>query len=103
MKKLLLAISLFAALVFSQVNTSRIDGVVTDPAGAAVPGAEVTVTNLATDQSLKATTSEHGEWALPSMAAAKYKIVITKPGFKAGLAAEVEVVGVGDATEVRGF
>jgi hypothetical protein len=90
MKKLL-AVILFATLVFSQVNTSRIDGVVTDPAGAAVPGAEVTVTNLATDQSIKATTTEHGEWALPSMAAAKYKIVITKPGFKAGLAAEVEV------------
>jgi hypothetical protein len=80
-----------AGLGFSQVNTSRIEGTVSDPSGAAVPGAEVTVTNLATDQIFKTTTADHGEWALPSMAAATYKIAVIKPGFKAGLAPGVEV------------
>ena len=69
MKKLMVAFCLFGALLYSQGNTSRMDGVVTDPSGAAVPGAEVTVTNLATDQNFKTTTDDHGEWALPSMAA----------------------------------
>src|SRR6516225_6600628 len=91
MKKLLLAVCISAALLFSQVSTSRMDGVVTDPSGAAVPGAEVTVTNIATDQILKTTTTDNGEWALPSMAAGKYKIAVAKPGFKSGLAASVEV------------
>src|SRR5436305_6965314 len=91
MKKLIVAVCFLATLLFSQVSTSRIDGVVTDPSGAAVPGAEVTVTNLATDQSIKTTTLENGEWALPSMPAAKYKIAVTKPGFKAGVAANIEV------------
>src|SRR3954453_22107705 len=90
MKKLLLALTLCAAFLYSQAS-SRMDGVVTDPSGAAVPGAEVTVTNLATDQIFKTTTADHGEWTLPSMAAAKYKISISKPGFKAGLAPDVEV------------
>ncbi|MCU1238557.1 MAG: hypothetical protein JWP63_6524, partial [Candidatus Solibacter sp.] len=90
MKKLLAALTLCAALLFSQAS-SRMDGVVTDPSGAAVPGAEVTVTNLATDQILKTTTTENGEWVLPSMPAAKYRITVSKPGFKAGLAASVEV------------
>jgi len=91
MKKLLVAVCIFATVLFSQVSTSRMDGMVTDPSGAAVPGAEVTVTNLATDQISKTTTTEHGEWALPSMPAGTYKITITKPGFKAGLAPGVEV------------
>jgi Carboxypeptidase regulatory-like domain len=91
MKKLTAVALFFASLVFSQVNTSRLDGVVTDPTGAAVPGAEVTVTNLATDQSFKATTAEDGGWALPSMAAAKYKITVSKSGFRVGLISGVEI------------
>src|ERR1035437_9320210 len=91
MKKLTAMALFFASLGFSQVNTSRLDGVVTDPTGAAVPGAEVTVTNLATDQSFKTTTAEDGGWALPSMAAAKYKIAVSKSGFRVGLTSGIEV------------
>jgi hypothetical protein len=67
------------------------NGQVTDPTGAAVPGAEITVTKLATDQVFKASTNERGEWALSSMGAAKYKLVISKPGFKVGVVPEVEM------------
>ena len=48
MKTFLLA-CLCATLAFSQESNGRIDGTVTDPAGAAVPAAQVTVTFLATD------------------------------------------------------
>ena len=73
-----------------------------DPTGAAVPAADVTVTNLATDQVFKLQTNDRGEWALPSMAAAKYKVVVSKPGFKAGVAAEVEVnAGVPASVNVK--
>jgi hypothetical protein len=91
MKKLTLLALFCASLAISQVTTSRIDGVVSDPSGAAVPGAEVTVTNLSTDQVFKTTTDEHGEWALPSMAAGTYKIAVSKAGFKSGVAAGIEV------------
>src|SRR5215467_2284952 len=91
MKKLMALVCLATSLVFPQGNTSRLDGTVVDPTGAAIPGAEVTVTNLATDQGFKATTNERGEWALPSMAAALYKVVVTKNGFKSGIAPSVEV------------
>ena len=39
MKKCFLALALCAGLAFPQVTTSRLDGTVTDPTGAAVPGA----------------------------------------------------------------
>src|SRR5215831_7940943 len=91
MKKLLVLLALCATGAFAQGNTAQMNGQITDPTGAAVPGAEVTVTNLATDQVFKASTNEHGEWALSSMGAAKYKIVISKPGFKVGVVPEVEM------------
>src|SRR5215472_9558092 len=91
MKKLFLLLGISAGLAFTQGTTAVLDGNVTDPAGAAVPGAEVTVTNLATDRAFKATTNERGEWGLPSMAAATYKIVVSKPGFKMGVVPSVEM------------
>src|SRR5262245_55500976 len=67
MKKLAAFVWLAASFVFAQGNTSRLDGTVVDPTGAAIPGAEVVVTNIATDQGFKAATNERGEWTLPSM------------------------------------
>ncbi len=70
---------------FSQMNTSPVSGTVTDPTGAAVPGAEVTVSNSATGAVFKTVTNERGEWALSSMQAATYRVSVTKTGFKAGV------------------
>ncbi|MGD0869762.1 MAG: TonB-dependent receptor [Bryobacteraceae bacterium] len=58
------------------------DGTVTDPQGAVVIGAEVTVTNSNTGASFKATTDEHGQWALPSMPEAPYRVSVTMKGFR---------------------
>jgi hypothetical protein len=47
----------------AQVDRSGIVGAVSDPSGALVGGAELTITNLATNQSMKATTDETGHYA----------------------------------------
>lgn len=90
MKKVLVLLCLAAPLAFSQAAGS-LDGSVVDQTGAAVPGAEVAVTNLATGQGFKTATNERGEWSLPSMAAAEYKIAVTKSGFKSGVVPSVTV------------
>ena len=106
---LLLFLAAFSG--FSQVTTTaRLDGTVLDPQGAAVPGAQVTVVQTATGQSLRATTDEKGYWALPSLATGAYKVTITHEGFKAvtsdnvtldaGVPATVNItLQVGAATE----
>ena len=85
-------------------------GVVTDPTGAAVPAAEVQVTNTNTDFSARTNTNERGEWSVPSLPAGKYKVTVQKQGFRmatvsevvmeAGVPATVPVkLEVGQATE----
>jgi hypothetical protein len=81
-RNLVAALVLTAALAFSQINTARIDGVVTDPTGSAVPAADVTVTNVATGSVVKTSTNEKGEYVVPSMQAATYRVNVSKSGFK---------------------
>ena len=59
---LLLAIFLAAASIPAQTTTGSVTGVVTDPAGAIVPGASLTLTNLDTNQSRQQETNETGAY-----------------------------------------
>src|SRR5438270_440706 len=58
MKKLFLLL-VFSALVFAQGNTGLMNGQITDPAGAAVPGAQVAVTNVDTKAVVRTTTNSY--------------------------------------------
>src|SRR5271169_2718459 len=104
-----LLVCLGATLAFSQ-GIGRIDGTVTDPSGAAVPGAEVTVTSIATDQVFKASSDEKGQWSIVQLDPGGYRVSVTKPGFKVASTANVPVTAgeptnlptkleVGQATE----
>jgi hypothetical protein len=77
--------------MFAQGNTAPISGTVTDPTGASVPAAEVTITNMATGQVVRTTTTEKGEFSAPSMPAATYKVSVTKTGFRVANLDAVEV------------
>ena len=91
MKRLVVA-ALFAAVVaFSQGNTGIITGAVTDPTGAAIPGAEITATNADTGAVAKTVTNERGEYTVPSLLAAHYAVSASKAGFKTGTTNGVEV------------
>src|ERR1041385_1012828 len=109
--KELIAMTLFAAASFAQINTAPITGTVTDPTGASVPGADVQVTNVATGQMVKTSTNERGEFTVASMPAATYRVNVSRAGFKAaaledvvlnaGVPATVNVrLEIGQATEV---
>jgi hypothetical protein len=67
------------------------DGTVTDQQGAVVPGAQVTVTQTATNQTFRVSADEKGYWALPSLPTGTYKVTVTHPGFKSASNANVTI------------
>lgn len=59
-----------------------ITGAVTDPSGAAVPGAKVTATNLATGVQVPTTSNSAGYYTIVSLIAGKYRVDVAARGFK---------------------
>ncbi len=111
MLKLLTALVLCGAAAFSQTTTASISGTVTDPSGAAVPGAQVSVINTDTNEEVHTVTNDRGEWTIPSLLPAVYRVRVTKQGFKANEIAGVKLdasipatvnskLEIGQATEV---
>jgi hypothetical protein len=91
----LLLFAAFAVSAWAQVTTGRLEGVVTDPQGAAVPGAQVRVTNRETGQIFDTIADEKGLWAIPSVSSATYTVAVSHPGFKTTTVENVKVeVGV---------
>jgi outer membrane receptor protein involved in Fe transport len=79
----LLFVCLLVALSAAAQNTTgTIQGTVTDPQGAAVPNATVTITNVGTAESRTATTSNQGFYTVPELAVGTYDVTVTQPNFK---------------------
>src|SRR5579862_1586392 len=76
---LLASLSLFAQ---TTISTGSIQGTVTDPSGAVVGGARVTITNKATAQSTATTTSSSGTYASGALIPGDYVVKIEARGFK---------------------
>jgi hypothetical protein len=75
--------SLFlAAAGFAQVTTGSLSGIVTDPNGAAVPGARVTAIHERTGVQTTTETTGAGLYVLPSLPVGPYSISVEKSGFK---------------------
>src|ERR1039458_4063717 len=67
----------------AQTSTSgTILGSVVDPSGAVVVGAQVDLTNKATNSRTRATTDGHGHYAFPSAAPGTYSVTIRATGFR---------------------
>ena len=68
---------------FGQASSSSdAVGKVTDATGATVPGATVHVVNNATGAERTVTTNDAGEWSVPNLPPANYRVRVEKQGFK---------------------
>ena len=76
---LMLATSL---AVMAQSERGSITGVVTDPTGAAIVAAELSVINRDTNATSKLVTTSSGEYSAPNLPPGTYRLEITAPGFK---------------------
>jgi len=74
---------LFGTHLYGQGGgNAAITGTVTDPSGAVVAGAQVTVTQQTTSVKRSATTNANGAFTVPSLPPATYRVSIQAPGFK---------------------
>lgn len=94
-----LFVSMMVSLAVSQEFRGSISGRVTEASGAAVPGATVTVTNLATNTSTTATTNEGGVYTAIYLNPGRYAVAVEAKGFKKVVRQGIEV-RVGDRLEL---
>ena len=80
-----------ATPAFAQGETGSVTGVVTDPQGATVAGADVTLTDIATHSPRTTTTNESGRYHFASLPVGLYDVTISKSGFKVYKAAAQKV------------
>lgn len=91
LRLLTIASSLVMALCWTSVPiqaqniTGTILGSVTDTSGASIPGAEVTVTNQATNQPVRAKTNQLGGYEIPYLQPGSYGIRVAHSGFQTAL------------------
>jgi hypothetical protein len=86
--------------VRAQSATSTLSGTVLDPNGAVVPGANITVTEVATGVQRTATTNDQGYFSVPLLKPSTYLLQVEHQGF---LTAEVRdiILNVGDERALR--
>lgn len=69
--------------VFAQSITSgAVTGTITDPAGAAIPNASVTLTNIGTNVSQTTTTNADGSYRFAFLPPGTYKVTVSATGFQ---------------------
>ncbi len=93
MKNLLLYLAaalLAATAAFAQ--TTAITGTVTDPSGAIVPGATITITNLQNGAEREATSDAQGRYAIQQVTPGTYKLAAKAPGFAEAVIDKVDLL-----------
>ena len=82
MPRILVLLALSAVLAFGQSTTGEIHGNVTDPSGAAIPGAEVTVTNENTGETKSVQSGASGDYIVPLLQPGVYRVTGQTEGFR---------------------
>src|SRR5437868_13761355 len=67
--------------VFAQATFGNISGTVTDPAGAAIPNAQVSISDTERGSTYQTTTNTSGNYTQTHLLPGKYKILIAAAGF----------------------
>jgi hypothetical protein len=99
MKRLLLRLLVFLIMLGALVSvsiaqtagTGAIAGTVTDPGGAVVVGASISVIDGATGETRTAVSASNGTYLVPLLRPATYRVEVSKSGFKVSVSDDVSV------------
>src|ERR1700732_3256797 len=79
---LVISVLLGTCLVSAQVTTGTISGIVQDPSGAAIAGAEVTIRNVDTGTTRTLTSDAGGRYTAPDLPLGNYEVQAQHAGFQ---------------------
>ena len=82
MSKLVLSLLLIGAAAEAQAPSAGVVGRIVDPTGAVIPGVEVAVINLDTNQSFKGVSNEVGNYAILYLNPGRYTLEAKAQGFR---------------------
>jgi carboxypeptidase family protein len=86
----------FVCIVFSHLSNAQfrasLRGTVTDPQGAAVPGANVTLINTDTNQTMVSTSDPNGIYQFNALPPAPYRLTAEAQGFKKKVLDHVQII-----------
>jgi predicted PurR-regulated permease PerM len=77
--------------LLAQQGRGTIQGLVSDSTGAAVPSAQIKVTNVATNQSFQTETTSEGLFMAPNLAVGEYVVTVEKAGFRRSVRSGVQL------------
>lgn len=86
----LLAFTLAARLTWA-LAAGSLSGTLTDPSGAVIPRAAVTIVNSALHSEFKAASDSKGDWSFPALPVGHYDLTIHAPGFQTRLRKDLAV------------
>src|SRR5579872_4184442 len=93
-----LGLLLISVPAFSQLNSGSIAGGITDPTGAAIVGAKVTVIDMERNISRPLVSDSAGQYTAPSLTPGQYEVRVESAGFQA---VERKNITLGVGQEVR--
>jgi hypothetical protein len=82
----------FSPLGLAQVNRATVTGIITDPAGALVPGVKVTAIHVETGTSSSTNSTEAGAYTIPALQIGAYRVEYEAAGFKKAVRDKVVLV-----------
>src|SRR4029453_11120359 len=83
----------------TQITTTVIEGVVTDPSGAALPGVDIQIRNAATNLTRNVITDREGRFAAPQLPSGRYTVTFKLAGF-ATVVQENVITTIGEAVQL---
>src|SRR5713226_6367100 len=77
----ILAVTMAASPAYAQVSGATLSGTITDPSGAAIAGAKVSVTNKATGVTRAIESDSAGFYSAPNLLPGPYEVAASASGF----------------------
>ena len=92
-------VTICAMNLLAQTTTALLRGTVSDPSGAPVPAAQITITNTATGLTRNASSNDAGDYVIADIPYGPYEIAVVKQGFQRLNRTGVQL-NVGDRTTI---